>query len=89
MAERIVDQRGGVCDQCGEDYRSLSQHWSLSQTCDYRSLSDHQREIVRGLLLGDGTLEANELAYLRCAVPPSDESILCGSHASWAGSFAV
>ena len=33
-------------------------HWPLSH---------HQREIVRGLLLGDGSLEANDLAYLRCA----------------------
>jgi hypothetical protein len=67
MADRIVDQRGGVCAQCGTEYQSLSQHWSRSQSCEHRSLSDHQREIVRGLLLGDGSLEANDLAYLRCA----------------------
>jgi hypothetical protein len=83
MAERIVDQRGGVCDQCGGDYRSLSQHWSLSQTCDYRSLSDHQREIVRGLLLGDGTLEANELAYLRCASKRREHLVWLARELCW------
>lgn len=67
MVERIVDQRGGVCEQCGGQFQSLSQHWSRSQSCEYRSLSDHQREIVRGLLLGDGSLEANNHAYLRCS----------------------
>lgn len=67
VADRIINQRGGVCDQCDTEFQSLSQHWSRSQRCEYRSLSDHQREIIRGLLLGDGSLEANDLAYLRCA----------------------
>lgn len=66
MVERIVDQRGGVCRQCGTEFQSLSQHWSRSQVCDYRTVSDHQREIVRGLLLGDGSLDSNKHAYLRC-----------------------
>ncbi len=66
LVERVVDNRGGVCQQCDTEYQSLSQHWSLNQSCEYRSLSDHQREIIRGMLLGDGSLDANEHAYLRC-----------------------
>ena len=67
MADCIVNQHRSVCNQCGTEYQSPSQHWSRSQSCEYRPLFDHQREIVRGLLLGDGSLEANDLAYLRCA----------------------
>ncbi len=56
MANYILDGRGGVCAQCGEEKRSLSQHWVKSATCEFRPLDDAQHEIVRGLLLGDGTL---------------------------------
>jgi hypothetical protein len=65
MAERILDHRGGVCEQCGQEFQILARHWSQNQSCEFRSLSDHQREIVRGLLLGDGSLDANDLTYLR------------------------
>ncbi len=66
MAEWILDRRDGICRQCSQQFQSLARHWSQSQQCEFRSFSDHQREIVRGLLLGDGSLESNDLTYLRC-----------------------
>lgn len=66
MAEWILDERGGTCSQCTRQFQTLARHWSENQQCEFRSLSDHQREIVRGLLLGDGSLESNDLTYLRC-----------------------
>ena len=67
MAEWILDERGGVCEQCESHYDSLAQHWALSQGCEFRSLSGYQRHVVRGILLGDGSLDANTRAYLSCA----------------------
>lgn len=44
------------CPECGGDYAQLGQHWAKSG-CDYPSLSDHQREVVAGLLMGDAHLD--------------------------------
>ena len=83
MVDRIVDNRGGVCNQCETEYQSLAQHWSMSQSCDYPPLSEHQREIVRGLMLGDGSLDSNELAY--SGVPRCENITSSGSQKNWAG----
>jgi hypothetical protein len=63
--EWIIDDRTRSCGQCGSEYRSLSQHWTKARDCDHRPLSDHQHEIVRGLLLGDGSLGGRESPNLR------------------------
>jgi hypothetical protein len=63
--EWIIDARERTCEQCGTDYRSLSQHWVKALDCDYRSLSDHQHETVRGLLLGDGSLGGRKSPNIR------------------------
>jgi hypothetical protein len=44
-----------ICEYCGGEYERISSHWNWNE--DHRtSLSNHQREIVTGLLLGDGWL---------------------------------
>ena len=63
--EWIIDTRDRTCEQCGSAYQSLSQHWAKARDCDYRSLSDHQHETVRGLLLGDGSLGGHVSPNLR------------------------
>jgi len=58
MPKWIVDTRGGVCHQCDSEYQRLAGHWARNQSCSYRELDDTSHEIIRGLLLGDGNLDA-------------------------------
>jgi len=41
------------CPQCGKGYKSLSSHWNQS-SCERPNFTNHQREIIVGLLMGDG-----------------------------------
>jgi len=45
-----------VCQQCSNEYKSISSHWSKNSSCSHPSLTQEQYEIVVGLLMGDGTL---------------------------------
>jgi hypothetical protein len=56
---------GTACPECGTEYKALGQHWHYNP--DHRpSLTDHQHEIVVGLLMGDGCLDrANGRPRLR------------------------
>lgn len=47
------------CYSCGEDYKRLSLHWRRG-SCDYPTLTDHQRELVKGLVMGDGYVKRRE-----------------------------
>lgn len=53
------------CPQCDEVKKSYPQHWNRSASCTYPSLSDELHQIVRGILLSDGSLEGRERAKLR------------------------
>jgi len=44
---------GDVCQQCGNEYQQIGGHWSRG-SCDFLSFTDRQREIITGLLMGDG-----------------------------------
>ena len=57
MSDWVLDARDGICEQCGREYRSLSSHWAKNQTCTYPDLADELTEIIRGCLLGDGSLD--------------------------------
>jgi len=45
-----------TCPQCGEGYKNVSQHWNYS-SCERPSFTHHQREIITGLLMGDGNID--------------------------------
>lgn len=47
-----------ICQQCGSGYDKIALHWVQSTDCNYPSFSDHQREIITGLLMGDGTIHS-------------------------------
>jgi len=47
---------GDVCQQCGNEYQRIGGHWSKSSSCTHPSFTDHQREIITGLLIGDGCI---------------------------------
>lgn len=49
-----------VCQKCGAEYESIGQHWSKSTNCSHPSFTSHQREIITGLLMGDGTINRSE-----------------------------
>jgi len=46
---------GDVCPQCGTEYKMVAQHWNCG-SCERPSFTDHRREIITGLLMGDGTI---------------------------------
>jgi len=46
---------GDVCPQCGNEYQRVASHWGRG-LCEWPSFTDHQREIITGLLMGDGTI---------------------------------
>lgn len=43
------------CQNCGSPKKNLGNHWALS-SCEYPKLTQKQKEITIGLLLGDGSL---------------------------------
>jgi len=45
-----------VCHQCGNEYQKIGSHWSQSSSCSHPSFTDHQQEIITGLLMGDGCI---------------------------------
>jgi hypothetical protein len=45
-----------VCPNCGKERKNLSRHWYLSSSCEYPNLTEKKKEIISGLLMGDGTL---------------------------------
>jgi len=47
-----------TCHECGNEYQKLALHWSLSD-CSHKKFSDHQHEILTGLVLGDASVKVN------------------------------
>jgi hypothetical protein len=45
------------CHSCGKRYRKISRHWYESE-CSYPEISDRQKSILIGLMMGDATLGA-------------------------------
>lgn len=46
-----------VCPQCGGEYQKISMHWTHSRSCEHPPLTQTQREITTGLLMGDGCID--------------------------------
>lgn len=44
------------CLQCGDEFERLGTHWAMSSDCEYPTLTQKQREITTGLLMGDGRI---------------------------------
>jgi len=57
---------GDVCQQCGNEYQKVGIHWSMSSSCSFPSFTNHQREIITGVLMGDGCIStANKHPYIK------------------------
>jgi hypothetical protein len=46
---------GEICPECGAEYQRLAMHWNRSD-CPYPTVGERRREILRGVLMGDGDL---------------------------------
>jgi hypothetical protein len=58
-----------ICSQCGNEYESIGIHWSQNKTCSHPSLSERQKEVIKGLLMGDGYVcKANKTPSIECAM---------------------
>jgi len=58
---------GNVCQQCGNEYQKIATHWSKNSSCSHPSFTDHQREIITGVLMGDGSINnsGNRNPYIK------------------------
>lgn len=53
-SQPIYDEEGRKrCHECGEYYKGVGTHWEKG-SCPYPIITDHQREIITGLMMGDG-----------------------------------
>jgi len=52
-----------VCSSCGESFKRIGSHWS-SGRCTYPDLTDKQKEIATGILMGDGHIDATSTPCL-------------------------
>jgi hypothetical protein len=44
-----------ICPICDKEFQEIGKHWYGSK-CEYPSFSDKQKEIITGLLMGDGSV---------------------------------
>jgi len=59
---------GDACPQCGTEYQIVASHWGQS-SCEYPSFTDHQREVITGLLMGDGSINrGGKNPFLECGM---------------------
>lgn len=45
-----------VCHQCGNEYQQIGNHWVGNSSCSHKEFTDYQREIITGILMGDGSI---------------------------------
>jgi hypothetical protein len=55
MAKEL-ENKNILCEQCGNGYEQVGVHWAGPKDCSYPSLSENKKEILIGLLMGDGTI---------------------------------
>lgn len=55
-----------TCPDCGRTFKAFSQHWRQSD-CEYPSLSEKQKEILKGIVMGDGYVDCrHDNPYVKC-----------------------
>jgi len=75
------------CPSCGKLYNEIARHWKQTQ-CDYPELTDRQKQIITGSLMGDGNLnKRNKTPILKLVMINKDyleyiddifEKVSCG-----------
>jgi len=46
------------CPYCGQWYSQINSHWNQSE-CQYPSISPYKIELIKGMVLGDGSMHTN------------------------------
>jgi hypothetical protein len=46
------------CPECKSEYESVATHWAISNSCNYPEITLKQEQILTGVLMGDGTINA-------------------------------
>lgn len=55
------------CPKCGNRYKNLGQHWEMSSKCSHPSFTQHQKEVITGLMMGDATIDrGNKNPLIKC-----------------------
>lgn len=65
-------ESGRICYDCGHRFDRISQHWTASSECSYPDMTKRHHDIIRGLLMGDGTIQkgsTNPCIKVCCIVP--------------------
>jgi len=44
-----------ICPSCGDGFEKVGVHWGKTE-CDYPELSSYQKELVKGMVMGDGCI---------------------------------
>jgi hypothetical protein len=55
MAKKLND-KNILCEQCGNKYKRIGQHWSMGKGCEHSNISQYKKDILTGILMGDGTI---------------------------------
>jgi len=45
-----------VCPECGKTFDEVVLHWTMSSTCDHPPFDQRQKELLKGLVMGDGSM---------------------------------
>jgi hypothetical protein len=65
-----------VCPECGQgDYQRLSQHIAIGQ-CDWPSISQYKKELLTGMLMGDGCISKRDKVRPNFIVAMTNEEFL-------------
>lgn len=56
MTRTLLEEGTTLCPVCDEEKERLSRHWSF---CEWPEISDHGHDVLRGILLGGGSLQGN------------------------------
>jgi len=75
VTEYIADPHR-ECHSCRQEYNSLAQHWAKSD-CSYPPLSDGMREAVKGLLVGDGSVDGRAHARVELQSVRREHVLFC------------
>lgn len=49
-----------TCEQCCNSYDNVGVHWSRSDKCDHPKITDYQKEVISGIVMGDGHVECRD-----------------------------
>lgn len=64
------------CQQCSSEYSRIATHWTHSSSCEHPDFTEHEWEILQGLLMGDGHVDDSPDRNPRFTVNMTNEAYL-------------